>query len=320
MLTKLKLEFLKSVRNKKLNVFSLFFLLAFLFLVLSKLSKTYTQTVTFKTNYVNVPENKVINTSGDQKLEVLISSLGFNLLPYYFHAKTLDIDFEKDVTSKNGHYLWISNVSKYTIEKQLGKSIKIISIKPDTLKFLFESLETKIVPIELDSKVTFASGYDMLFHLKTLPDSIRVIGSKSILNEVQSIKTEVFKRNDVNSEIMDSVTLIIPKTNSELKLSQNKVKVAGLVEKFTEGTIDVPVSIINLPDNVKINYFPKEVSVSYYVPLSNYKNIKDLDFKIVCDYNLISKNTFFRPVLAKIPKEIKSAKMKQDKIEFIILQ
>ena len=294
--------------------------MAFLFLVLSKLSKTYTQTVTFKTNYVNVPENKVINTSGDQKLEVLISSLGFNLLPYYFHAKTLDIDFEKDVTSKNGHYLWISNVSKYTIEKQLGKSIKIISIKPDTLKFLFESLETKIVPIELDSKVTFASGYDMLFHLKTLPDSIRVIGSKSILNEVQSIKTEVFKRNDVNSEIMDSVTLIIPKTNSELKLSQNKVKVAGLVEKFTEGTIDVPVSIINLPDNVKINYFPKEVSVSYYVPLSNYKNIKDLDFKIVCDYNLISKNTFFRPVLAKIPKEIKSAKMKQDKIEFIILQ
>ena len=320
MLTKLKLEFLKSVRNKKLNVFSLFFLLAFLFLVLSKLSKTYTQTVTFKTNYVNVPENKVINTSGDQKLEVLISSLGFNLLPYYFHAKTLDIDFEKDVTSKNGHYLWISNVSKYTIEKQLGKSIKIISIKPDTLKFLFESLETKIVPIELDSKVTFASGYDMLFQLKTLPDSIRVIGSKSTLNKIQSIKTELFKRNGVNSEIMDSVTLIIPKTNSELKLSQNKVKVAGLVEKFTEGTIDVPVSIINLPDNVKINYFPKEVSVSYYVPLSNYKNIKDLDFKIVCDYNLISKNTFFRPVLAKIPKEIKSAKMKQDKIEFIILQ
>ena len=320
MLTKLKLEFLKSVRNKKLNVFSLFFLLAFLFLVLSKLSKTYTQTVTFKTNYVNVPENKVINTSGDQKLEVLISSLGFNLLPYYFHAKTLDIDFEKDVTSKNGHYLWISNVSKYTIEKQLGKSIKIISIKPDTLKFLFESLETKLVPVELDSKVTFASGYDVLSHFITTPDSIRVIGSKSALNNVQSIKTKLFKRNEVNVEIKDSISLIIPEAKSELKLSQNIVKVTGLVEKFTEGTIDVPVSIINLPENIKINYFPKEVSVSYYVPLSNYKNVKNLDFKIVCDYKLINKNTFIRPVLAKTPKEIKSAKMKQDKVEFIILQ
>jgi YbbR domain-containing protein len=232
----------------------------------------------------------------------------------------LDIDFKKDVITKNDYYLWIANSSKHNLKSQLGKSVEIISIKPDTLKFLFENLETKFVPVELDAKITFASGYDMLDKLKTVPDSIRVIGSKSALDQIQNIKTNILNIEEVNSKIEVSMSLIIPEAKSDLKLSQNNVKVIGLVEKFTEGTIEVPVAILNLPENVSINYFPKVVSVSYYVPLSNYKNVKDLDFKVECDYKLINKNTFFTPVLAKIPEEVKSAKIKQNKVEFIILQ
>jgi len=316
-----KSKILKSVKNKRLNVFGLFFLLTFAFLALTKLSKKYTETIALDINYVNLPENRLITLDSAPKCNALVSDIGFNLLLYHFKKQKVQIDFEKDVFEKDSNYIWILDKNDIIFNAQLGTTTEIISFEHDTIKFPFETLSTKKVPIVLNSKITFTPGYDILNTYRISPDSINVLGSYSSISGISKVETELLNLKDVNYSINRSLRLE-PLDNQAIKFSENSVNISAKVEKFTEGTLEIPITIVNKPLDVSVNYFPKTVAVSFYVALNDYKAIKPLDFKVECDFLEVesSNKTFFTPKLVKIPETVKNARMKLDKVEFIIVQ
>ena len=91
---------------------------------------------------------------------------------------------------------------------------------------------------------------------------------------------------------------------------------------LTEGNFGIPVTIVNLPKDIEINYFPKHIKVSYYIALKDYKDIKPIDFTIECDYEEVqaSGDSFFKPRLIVHSNKIKSTKIKQNKVEYIIVK
>ena len=95
MWNRLKSKVFKSIKNKKLNVFGLFFLLTFAFLALTKLSKKYTEVIALNIVYVNLPDNRVISLDSLPKCNAVISDYGFNLLTFHFKKQAISIDFEK---------------------------------------------------------------------------------------------------------------------------------------------------------------------------------------------------------------------------------
>lgn len=322
MLSNLKAKLLKSIKSKKLNVFGFFLLLSFLFLVITKLSKTYTETIPFHVTYKNVPEQYSISPKRDSFIYVKVKAYGFNLVSHNFFKHKITVDFNKEVKMYGKKYIWDTDKGTSKINSQLSSSIEVLSIKPDSLTFPFEIMTVKTVPIKLNVDITYESGYDILDSLKFKPDSVKVIGAKNLVDKISRIKTQEIKLKDVNSSIDSRVELVLDKAYETVKLSKKEIRVFGTVEKFTEGSFEVPVSIINLPAAIKINYFPKTVLVSYYVSLENYKNIKALDFKIVCDYNVIKDmdRTFFTAKIVKKPELVKSAKILQNKVEFILIE
>ena len=322
MFSNLKSKLLKSIKSKKLNVFGFFLLLSFLFLVIAKLSKTYTETIPFHVKYTNVPEQHSITSDYDSIIEVKVRSYGFNLIAHNFFKHSITIDFDKEVRKSGQKYIWETKNGISKIDKQISSKIDILSIQPDSLRFPFDLMSVKMVPIRLDSEINYAPGYDILDSLVIKPDTVKVIGPKNTVDKISRIRTEKLTLKDVNSSIDQEVNLKLNEAWENIRLSKSKVTVRGVVEKFTEGTFEVPVDIVNLPANIKINYFPKTVLVSYYVSLGNYKKIKALDFKIVCDYAEVKnqERTFFIPHFETKPKLVKSAKIKQNKIEFIIIK
>ena len=322
MLSNLKIKLFKSIKNKKLNVFGFFLLLSFMFLVITKLSKNSTETIPFHVSYKNVPEQFSISPKRDSIITVKVKAYGFNLISHNFFKHKVVVDFDHGITMHGKKYTWATTKGISKINEQLGSSIEVLSIQPDSLNFPFEIMTVKTVPIKLDADIIYGSGYDILDSLTLKPDSVKVIGPKNLVEKITRIKTKKLKLKEVTNSIDTRVDLVLDKAYQNLKLSKADVKVFGTVEKFTEGSFEVPVSIIDLPSNVKINYFPKTVLVSYYVSLENYKNIKALDFSIVCDYNDIKDldKTFFTPKIAKKPELVKSARIKQNKVEFIIIE
>ena len=322
MLNRIRSRFVKFVKSRKLNVFSFFLLLSFLFLVVAKLSKTYKDTIVYHIKYANVPEQYSITNEYDSLMKVRVEAYGFHLITHNFYKHKFTVNFEDDIDKADQQYRWSTDKGLSKISADLGANIEVLDIIPDSLKFPFEIMAVKSVPISLNSEIEYSIGYDILDSLIMDPDSVKVIGPKKSIESINKIETTVLKLKDVAKSVDQKVSLELNPKLKDVRLSRKEIKVKGKVEKFTEGTFEVPVNVINLPKDVKINYFPKTVLVSYYVSLENYKKVKALDFKIVCDFNDVKDmdKTFFNPVLTQKPSVVKSARLKQNKIEFILIE
>ncbi|MGB3607175.1 MAG: YbbR-like domain-containing protein [Psychroserpens sp.] len=322
MLSRIKSKFAQSIKNKRINIFLFFFLVSFLILVFTKFSEIYLETVPFSVKFKNIPETTIITMDSVPDIEVTLSTHGFNLLSYYFQNKIYQLNFETDVTKQGDHYVWTANKGTLALQKQLGKSVKIIGVKPDSLFFPFGTLSEKKVPVVLDSKFDYASGYDTLNGFELDPDSVTIIGSANEIAKIKSIETKPLELKEIRSNIDETVALDFSQASKQLKLSEKIVNVRADVEKFTEGTLDIPITILNLPEDEKINYFPKQITVAYYISLKLYKEIKPSDFIIECDFKQAVKtgNSFFTPHLIINSKKVKSAKMKQNKVEYIFIK
>ena len=310
----------KLYKSKKVNILIAFTLLALLFSLLTKLSKDYTRTISFNIEMVNVPEEHVILKDSLHKINVTLTTYGFNLLKYYFVNPKLKVDFRK-LKKTSEYYLWTKNNEFQNVVNQFNVSTKINSISPDSISFFYDSYFVKSIPIALNKDITFASGFDIDGTYKLEPDSIRVIGAKSIVDTIAKIETTLLKLNDINSDINNSVSLKLPDNNNEIKFSEHSTTVKGIVKKFTEGSFSVPIIVINLPENLNIKYFPKEIEVIFYTSLDYYKTISTNNFRVECDYNELSfDNNKLIPKVIKQPDSVRNVRLGTKSIEFIILQ
>lgn len=314
---KLKADILASFKNKRINVFILFLLSAFVILIFTKLSKEYTKTMSFEIEKLNVPqENVILNDS--TYFNITLKTHGFKWLKYYFAPPKIKIDFSNDVYRNDGIFVWNKSKS-YLNNTQFGKQVELLNISPDPITFRYGVNMVKKVPVKINAEINFVPGFDMSSNIVSEPDSITVVGPDLLVSEVNLIETEDVILSDIRADIAERVSLKLPKNLSDLKFSSETILLKGLVEKFTEGTLTIPVSVINTPSDIELKYFPKTVTVSYYVSLSDFNKIQPSHFKVVCDYNKTSKNqSFLNPELVKYPKVVKNARLGQQHIEFIV--
>lgn len=314
---KLKADIIASFKNKRINVFILFLFFAFVILMFTKLSKAYTNTIAFEVEKLNVPqENIILNDS--TKINITLKTHGFKWLTYYWSKPKIKIDFIEDVHKKEDVFVW--NKSKaYLNNTQFDKQVEILNISPDPITFRYGVHMVKKVPVVFKTDVSYSPGFNITGVVSAEPDSVTVVGPNILVSKINYLELEDVVFKDVRSNIKESINLKLPKNISDLKFSTKQVVLKAQVEKFTEGTLKVPVTIINAPKNAKIKYFPKMVSVSYYVSLNNFNAIKASDFKLICDFNKTSNSqSFLIPELVETPELVQYSKINQQRIEFII--
>lgn len=309
---------LKSAQEKRLNVFLLFLFLSFVISLLVKLSNTYTQTLNFELSPTELKSNELIISEVSKSINVTISGRGFELLKYYIKKPIIEVDFSQ-LRKNNTHYIWSERGQLEKIINHFDSKIVVKSINPDTVIFPFDSQFIKKVPIKVLVNPTFTVGFDLIDEFQSFPDSVTIIGPESMLKSIGSVSTKQIELSEVNSTIDMSAELNISQDLSQLKFSHQSVSVVGKVDKFTEGLVNVPVTVVNVPEDLNINFFPKEISVIFYSSLEAYNSIDETDFTVECDFNLLTAdNNYLNPVLIKQPLNVKTAQLKITQLEFII--
>ena len=65
-------------------------------------------------------------------------------------------------------------------------------------------------------------------------------------------------------------------------------------------------------------YFPKEITVKYFISVDEYKKTTPIDFRIECVFD--QNKTVLTPILTKKPDFIKNARLNSNQVQLIILE
>ncbi|MBT8245846.1 MAG: YbbR-like domain-containing protein [Winogradskyella sp.] len=307
-----------KIKRGNLKLFGAFLGAAFLFLLLTKLSQDYTEEVSLNVELSNLEDELVIVNDSLPKVKVMVKSKGFSLLKYMFNdSETITIDVQSEMFKKNKSLFWDAKNKKYKLNTLLGKSVEILDIKPDTIEFKYDMLASKKVPVVLNKKVVFSDGFDIVNNFKLSQDSIKVIGSKQIIDTIDSVETKLFQLENINKDISKSITLVSVK---DVEFMPKNLYLEAKVRRFTEGEFTLPVELINIPTGKIVNIFPKEVDLIFYVDIENFKNVKPEDFRLVSDFNDVKNDSqsTLNIQIAKKSDLVKRTRLLQNNLEFII--
>ena len=315
MIQRLKSILINWIQIKRLNVFVLFLVLAFIISMVAKLSNQLSQTLQLKLIPTQLSTKEILTENEPNYVYVTIKTQGFNMLKYAFKDLAIEIDVTK-LEKDGSFYHWRTNPKDLKLLNYFDSDVIVEAITPNTVSFTYDVQSLKKIPVVVRSTPEFALGYDLLNDLKSQPDSVTVVGPKVLLDSISNVFTSNLLLTDVKKDINQTVALEI---TPNLSFSNKFVQIKGEVDKFTEGKLNIPVSVINLPEAISLSIFPKEVPVVFYTNLNSYNSIDATDFVVVCDYNRLDTSTnVLTPILESYPPTIKNASLQINKLEYVI--
>ena len=276
---------------KKKDVITFLFFLLFSFILWymntssdDEIEKNYV----IYTKYVGIPENISIEEKLPDHIKYTLRGKRKELNKYK-QSDTITINLSNYLSSEESKvnnkvdisFLEIINtfIAKKTSE------LTPTETQPLSFSSAFKILNTKNVPILLKENIKVESQYIFVDSIKIIPNNITILGPQSSLDTIQAIYVKPLhdtynKSNKITSE------LIIP--NPFVINTNNNVEISFLIDKSTEKSFDIPITLINVPENINIRTFPTSINIKFSVSIQNYNNVLPSMFEANIDYNTIS--------------------------------
>jgi hypothetical protein len=275
--------------RKKSLIFSFFLLVAITIWFLKALEKNYTTEIDYPVRYRNFPNSKTLIGEVPDQLKLTVYAHGYVLLQHKISSRYIPIVVSVRSFSLNqlrgadsGFYFIETRYMKDYIDKQLSSEFDILEIKPDTLVFPFADIIERILPVEPQLGYTLDQQLILKSEPFPDPDSVRVSGPDYILDTLKSIST---RRKDLGLISKSGSYDFDLKTFKHISIQPDEVEIVFDVERFTEKTLSIPISVKDLPDTLKVITFPSTVRVSCQVGLSNYERLQEGMFSASVNYS-----------------------------------
>lgn len=310
-----------GLKKRKVKLFFIFLLCSFLAWLVSNLSETYTSNANFNLNFIGIPEDRLLMGASKEMLEVRLEAVGFQFLRFNFRNKEVDIDLSQ-VSEMGGRYFVTKNQYQKQIERQLSNSMRLDRIVEDTLFFEFDQLMTKEVPVVPDINIGLSQNHVLDGPVTTDPTKITIIGPAGEVRGIGSLKTLEIELNEVSADFSRTAAIVKPDSLVHTTFSHEQVTMRGVVSRFSEKIIEVPVQVVNLPDTMAIQTFPEQVEILCKAKMSDLKQLGLMDFQVVADYDQVTgenqKNRVLSLELRKKPERVFTAALVQNRVQYIL--
>jgi len=307
--------------SKKIpKTFFVFVVISFFIWLLITFSKEYVTEVTLPVQYSNIPQNKLLQKAPIKELNLSIKATGFKIAITELRKKIITIDASKLQQKKANQYYILTRNQFLNIQKQLMNGVDLQEIEKDTINLNIDELASKYVALKPNLELEYHIGYDLLNEVSIQPDSILISGPSSQIESISQLQLEKLTLTDIKSDFSHELSILKPKDLEIIKLTTSTVTINGSVDKFTEGTINVPFTINNLPDNVNVTILNEEIQIVFVVALSNFNEVSKSSFKVECDYEMSANNdlSYLIPKITLKPSFVRSVKLYPSKIDFLI--
>lgn len=310
---------LTRARFKKtdFNSFLFFLFFAIVIWIFVQFSKEYSEVLDIPVKYVNVPPDKLLVGDIPQSLELLMQENGFTVAWFSLFPPTVTIDLS-NTSVENGKLVYVIDENRTELQSQLEFELDDNNFLKEALVVNYEQKQEKVLPVDFRLDIEYAAGYSAVDEIQFEPDSIQVSGPDNILDTLSRLYTRRLSLSKVQNDQKGTVyldTTALP----NVTFYRNKVKYAVDVEKFTEGKVQVPIEIMNVPRGLNVVIFPKEVVLFYLVNLKDFNKVTASDFRVVVDFDDVrGQQDFLIPEVIQKPDFTSNIRLNEKRIQFII--
>lgn len=273
-------------------------------------------------SYSNFPENHYLVSDLPKSMPVKIKAQGVDLISRSlgFSSPELHINLDKQIVINKGdvkQYVWIPKLHSNAILKAIGGNVKSTSFPVDSIKLDFSVLTEKELIADFHYEVQNGQNHFIIKKPLVDPYKVKVLGAKSVLNKLDTIKTEKQVFEVLQSNLDQDYKL--EKPFGVDSLYRDSVRVFVEVEKIDEHTFEIPIQVINAPDSLEIRLFPSEVEISFTCGSSELISINPSSFKPVVDFNEMNFTFKKLPIeLKKIPVKATAVSIEPASVEYIV--
>ncbi len=310
-------NFLFGSKNREFLIFLFFLFLSSGFWLMITLNEQTEADIEVPIKYTGVPGNVVMTGATVDTLTVRVQDRRFVLFTYlYDMVSPVNVDFKSCSSSENGVGLLRQNNIMKQLHANLSSSSKIISVKPEYVKFYYNYGERKKVPVKATGKISAAGSY-YVSKVTYGPDSVTVYALRNILDSIKCVHTVPLNYPSISDTLFVSASL---EKIEGAKCVPDVVNVGIYTDIFTEETFDVPIKTINVPEGKLLRTFPMRVKVTFVVGASNIRNLNPSQFEVVADYNEIINHPSDKCTLSirKYPHGVKRPRLDLRKVDYII--
>ena len=194
------------------------------------------------------------------------------------------VDF-KDYEDKGSRVRIPVSALMKKISVQLNQTTKLLTIRPDTVEFIYTKGKAKKVPVKLQGKVALDRQYyisDIIYS----PDSVMVYAPQEILDTITAAYTQALNFEDVADTIRRRVNLADVRG---AKFIPSFDDVTLLVDIYAEKSVEVPIRGINFRPT-GTSYFSFQGSGDFSGRSESFKSITSEDFFIGVTYESLLNN------------------------------
>ena len=274
-------DFLLSDKSREFFVFLFFFFVAGGFCLLQTFNNDYEAEFSIPVRLRGVPNNTMITSEPASELRIKVKDKGTVLLNYMLGKSFFPVNLSfLDYKGKNNHVKIYASDFEKKILSQLNVSSKILSIKPDTLEYIYSEGKSKLVPVRLQGKVTAGLQYYVSDTICN-PDSVLVYAPEGILDTITTAYTQKINLENISDTTRQRISLAPLRG---VKFVPSSVEATFPVDIYTEKTVEVPLHGINFPADKALRAFPSKVQITFQVGLKRFRSIKSDDFVINVSY------------------------------------
>ena len=300
-------------------VFLFFFVVSSGFWLLQTLNETFESEISIPLELKNVPENVHITTGLPPQLNITIKERGTTLLRFFRYSvhNAIEVDFDKYDAGLTNARVQVPTVDvQRLIQKQLGVTSHITSMRPDTLEYYYNRGVARRLPVKICGSIS-ASPQNYIQSITLSEDSVMVYAPNAVLDTMQYAYSQAVNLSGMKENSVHNVSF---RRMKGVEYEPNTVQMTAHVGYYAEKTVEVPIIGLNFPGDKELRTFPSKAKVTFRVESGRYQRITAENFVLAITYEELLQNPTdkYRLHLKSLPEGVTNARISPREVDYLI--
>lgn len=276
------------------------------------LSNKYYSTFDIPLKIINYPEGYSAANTSTSSIKIKLRGSGLELLALKLNPVG---EFLVTANADSGKK-FIRLMNNIAENQYLTSGLDVIDISPDTVSVLIEKEITKKVKVIPHVKLTYKDGYGLASDILVYPDSVNIIGPRSLIEKFEYAPTQLFEINLLSKKLFEDVNL---KNLHGISYEYNQVKLGIDVQQIVEKEMSINVGISDVPPDRDIVLIPNKIDIVLRGGIDFLGKIDENQIISTVNYNDVITDTL-GSVIPKVlnPVNTKVINVKPQRLKYVV--